>query len=275
MQTPRLLYWQWMLLWLVLFCGQLALALVTLSHTSDLATWLIVLGFCLPPLLMLVGTTMRSVRLRKVTQQIVAGDYWVHWTYTEPEWQRFRQSSFHWRWYKGVLAVLGIALAMSLFLGPLLWIEMAGVNLLDGLASLGVLLVIGLFYAFIDHLHWRYPGRHTRREIYITSEAVYYGLRDFSRIPYLHQMSIDAEKKGQHTLLLVCFKQGATGGRMAGAGGYSKQVRVPVPQGHEQEAQRLVHLFHQKPRSSMKVTDNDLSEPQPASNTAHAPAEEP
>ena len=142
--------------------------------------------------------------------------------------------------------MLGVSLFFVPILGTLLWIETVGINRLDGLAALGVLLVMDIHFAFIDHIRWRYPSRQAKREVFIGARTVYYGLQDVIWVKHLHQISLEQEK-GQRLLALRCFRQGARGGRAAGTGSYSRNILIPIPQGYEQEARDLMHRFHQRP----------------------------
>lgn len=180
---------------------------------------------------------------KKNIQQILAGDYWVHWTYTQDEWRRFAEQSWA-RSRKVILIGFGCAvlltIACSLLLIPVYsqLFDLKGGDWEPGLfiamAILsGLFITAGLLVYMVNHRQYRKRLEQTNPYVYISRLGIY------RPEGYVSLAGLYEAKLQQRNLRFKCNTRHYIGEKSA------DEIEVPVPHGHEQEAEQLLQQLHE------------------------------
>lgn len=174
------------------------------------------------PIFLLVG----SMEMR-VMRRMVAGDYLVRWTYTQMQWELFTEQSWARSqktdgWSVGALAVL-------FFIAIL--VTGTAEFFVVGIVAVGLVALL-LFGG--DYWLYRQRQRQGAGEVLIGRAGI---LRPEGFTPLLGLDSVKLESSGQRlirfTVRYRTYQNGMSYRRY-------RTYEVPVPQGHEAEAERLV-----------------------------------
>jgi hypothetical protein len=206
----------------VVFGGYIVGALLSGGKITDPAA-VISLIFGLTALIALPIVFIYSLVALRTMRSIAAGHYLIHWTYTEVEWNQFTQDA----WQKsGQLNAVAIGvLALVLF----------GAAVLSGSAQImliGVVVLVMVALLMFGRDYWLYAQRQKQGagEVLIGRRGI---LRPEGFIPLSHLESVKIE---QGIITFRC-RYTTTYGRR------SVTYEVPVPRGHEDEAEHLVRAF--------------------------------
>ena len=189
-------------------------------------------------LLLLLSATLVYLPSKQAIRRMVAGEgQVVHWTYNEQEWQQF--TTFAWRRdlkTDGQVTALLVGVVLVIGLVPLV-VSQGGPNAWIFAAMLLVLGVcIGLLLVLKDVLIVRVRRRQANAEAYVSRKGVilggWYGvLSSLSRVEY---------KAGDPAVLRLFNARLA----LSAPNFYRRSVNmveVPVPHGHEAEAEQVVN----------------------------------
>lgn len=180
-------------------------------------------------------------KARREIQDLLAGNHWAHWRYAEDEWRRFADAE--WARTQRKARKLALQLFVILFLFIFLLALSQGAPLAPAflgaaLAGLG----IGLLVGFLVHRFGR--STYNRRltvlgEVYIGPNSLY----QEGRYNTWRGLGTSLEKvevqPGDPAVLH--FEVLVSSGRSS----RTHEIRVPIPRGCEEEAQKLVVRFHQ------------------------------
>jgi len=194
-------------------------------------------GFGFMTILCGVGTVMyvyRAYTLRKILsgEELVA-----HWTYGPEEWARYAEAE-HGRDKEGKVVLFVIISAFALFFGVLFLIFGGEAGLIVFLGMLGLIALIG-GVAFLSILLSHRANQTRTGEVFIARTGVYLNgaLHNWN----MFGASLDSVKliREESPLVEFVYSYPARHGRQGA------EVRVPVPAGKEEEADRMVACFTQ------------------------------
>lgn len=172
---------------------------------------------------------------KRDVQQILAGDYWVHWIYTQDEWKNYAERS----WARSrkiipigfgcvVLLIIMCSLLVALVIGdwrPELFIAMA--------ILAGLFIGVGLLVYFVNHHQYRKRLEQTKPYVYISR------LGNYRPEGYISLSGLFDVKLQHGILRFECSTRTLKGERD------TNEIEVPVPQGYEQEAEQLLQQLHE------------------------------
>ena len=167
---------------------------------------------------------------KQAIQQILAGDYWVHWTYTEEEWRDFAVHA----WTAGRRNIPIVFGCTSLFIVACLLISSFLVvgDVSSALSAMAILLVIflgvgGLLYGLNSRLYHRRLHQQ-ERFVYISQWGIYRP-EGFALLSGLTRVTL------QQGMLRFRREKRYYNGKRS-----SKEIEVLVPHGQEEDARQLL-----------------------------------
>ncbi len=210
----------------IALAGYMGVALLLGARITD-PSLILALVFGLTFLITLPIFLVFSTLALSVMRRVAGGDYLVHWTYTQAEWERFTEES--WRralrldgWAVGGFALVLFILAIASGSEQLLLMALIVVGVL-------ALVVFGRDYRLYAQRRKQGAG-----EVLIGRGGI---LRPEG---FLSLAGLESVKLEYGIIRFRCrsrtYQQGASGTRYT-------TYDVPVPSGHEAEAAHLVALF--------------------------------
>jgi len=171
-----------------------------------------------------------SIMQASQLRQMLAGDYWAHWNYTDQDVRHFSQHETV-RTKKDMRFSFFFAIVFGLVVGGLMWLLTSSQAF--GLLTGGFAFLLGIALFLQDAGRGKayvYPEPGVN-EIYLGQQGVYQPGKFF---PFDHLLRVELEG-GDPPLTLLFYIVVST---------YSKApVRVGVPYGREAEAKQLVERF--------------------------------
>jgi hypothetical protein len=174
-------------------------------------------------------------------QQILAGDYWVHWTYTQEEWRNYAEYS----WTRSrkvipigfgcvVLLIIACFIALSLLLVLMgEWRPEFFTAFVIVMAILaGLFIAVGLLVYFTNYRLYRKRLEQTKPYVYISRLGIY------RQEGYISLSGLFDVKFQQGILWFKCETHNPRGELN------TNEIEVPVPHGCEQEAEQLLRQLH-------------------------------
>lgn len=194
-------------------------------------------GFGFATILCGVGALMYFYRAYTLGKILRGEELVVRWTYSPEEWARYAEAE-HLRDKEGKTILFFIISGFALFFGVLFLIFGGRPGLIVFLAMLGLVVLIGGVALLSIFLSYRANKTRTG-EVLIAPTGVY-----LNRTLHNWDMfgaSLDSVRLIREESVLVEFVYSYP----ARHGRQSAEVRVPVPTGKEEEAERVVNLFAQ------------------------------
>lgn len=157
-------------------------------------------------------------------ERIRAGDYWVHWTYTEEEWRRFTVEAWADARRKiplvggcALLLAVACSLTLGLTVGTLVEGRMLLVLFLSGILAAPLLLYLGRYRLYRKRL------QQTTSEVYISQWGLYRP-EGTTSLANLRQVELR-----QRVLVLTCPTFANN----------QRKIEIPVPRGQQEEGRRV------------------------------------
>jgi hypothetical protein len=192
-------------------------------------------GFGFLTLLFGVGTLMYLYRAYTLGKILGGEELVARWTYSPEEWARYAEAE-HGRDRAGKIVLFFIISGFALFFGILFLIFGGRPGLMVFLAMLGLVALMGGVAFLSIHLSYRANKARTG-EVFIARTGVYLNraLHNWN----MFGASLDDVRliREESPLVEFVYSYPARHGRQGA------EVRVPVPAGKEEEAERVVGLF--------------------------------
>lgn len=162
----------------------------------------------------------------------------VHWTYSLEKWKEYCKKEFAEEKMekKGLFIVVS---AFALFFGVLFWAIDAESGFFVFLGMLGLIAIVGLAWQLSTWYYYR-QNMSGGAETYIARDGLYMARRLYAwRILGARLISVNLEEKRGLTQLVFNIRAST------GTGSQAYKVRVPVPDGQEENAKRIIQQVGQ------------------------------
>jgi hypothetical protein len=194
-------------------------------------------GVCI--LLAITGIIIALVytaRAGKLDRILKGDNLFTHWTYSRDEWQQYAEEE-HRRQKSGNRKTFIMIAVIALVVGLGFWLMNRGSGPVVLLAILGTIALIALVAWATTAYNYR-QNKTTQGQAYFTPDAVYLNrqLHDFNS---LGSKLEHVELKGEQQQYI-----GFTYSFPTRNGRDSYELRVPVPQGKDEEARKLVEKYN-------------------------------
>ena len=232
-----------------------ALVLLVLSLIAVPLVWLFggagkIMGLCIVAGLLFTMVFFAAVGVylsrKEATQlrQMLAGDFWAHWTYTDADVQQFSQHETT-RTRQDMRFSFIFAIIAGLVIGALMGLltRSAGLALLTG----GFVFLLGIGLVLQDSGRgkaYTYPGPGVL-EVHIGQQGVYQPGR-FSSFTYLADVKLESDNLPQTLLFYVMtssYTHRLNSAKNLETAYNTAPLRVCVPQGSEAQAKQLFDRF--------------------------------
>lgn len=199
------------------------------GNGNDGVTAVLVVGEMMSLIVLVIAALLHRAA-KKAIPRILTDEQTVHWTYSQRDWQRYTAQAWQ-RDIRGTLKVTGffwgIALALVLLFFAL---SQGAFDIVAGLAlGTGVALVLGLLLFLRAFVGWQLRRRRTTSDAYI-------GRGGFILNGWYYAVNWTAGG-----IRKITYKEGDPGMLRfdVGSGRGARVLELPVPQGHEAEAEHV------------------------------------
>ena len=187
---------------------------------------------------------------RRFTREAAAQDPIAHWRYPANEWQSFCEAEAARIRRRDLPRIMKIFAGVAVFLAVFMWFKYDAAQYYIFDPRIGMLVLLGvialiLVAIVLGRAHWYLRRRDLEYEVFVRSDGIYELFKKYGEVRSEHKtlfgedydLAAVALRKEPYPYLALTLR-GHKGGEM--------EKRIPVPRGHEPQAERVVEALQMR-----------------------------